>query len=177
MQLTHSDPTRAPWRLRAPEEEAWDMQQPGAGAWLGEQTRLVSSPQGASASAFQSETLSQAVVPAMCQAGCQVLETAQCARRQEFFLVGVTARWETDIKQIMQAPHPTVARTLNIGNKGTQPGMMFSVSSVSCASLRKPEGHPPLPSTSHPIKRAPEQSFLLTLWAVLPTLHQPPPKW
>lgn len=37
------------------------------GPWLGELTWLVSSPWSASASAFQSETLSQSVVPAMCQ--------------------------------------------------------------------------------------------------------------
>ena len=64
----------------------------------------------------------------MCQGGCQVLEIEQCARQQELFLVGVTARWETDIKQITQALHQTVARTLNIGDKGTRSGMMFSVS-------------------------------------------------
>lgn len=47
------------------------------GPWLGELTWLVSSPWSASASAFQSETLSQSVVPAMCQGGCQVLEIKQ----------------------------------------------------------------------------------------------------
>lgn len=46
------------------------------GPGLGELTWLVSSPSGASASAFQSETLSQSV-PVMSQGGCQVLETEQ----------------------------------------------------------------------------------------------------
>lgn len=47
------------------------------GPWLGELTWLVSSFWSASAFAFQSETLSRSVVPAMCQGGCQVLEKKQ----------------------------------------------------------------------------------------------------
>lgn len=75
IRLTLSHPARAPQRLRilgSSQARGEGLELCGSldqGPWLGELTWLVSRPWSASASAFQSETLSQSVVPAMCQGG------------------------------------------------------------------------------------------------------------